>query len=316
MVNADHDRSVQRQGQRPLSRHERYVYTYNLVAASTPLQFLISVEPASSKPTHGRYIFRLAFRANGIERSLGEPVELRMAVNPKQLNFVIFVFPGKTTLPTGGLWSLRVWLRVNGIDHRLFGEDELWVGKDLDFDAIADASFARLKNVDTREQMYHGFVGKALVNFIVRWQRTNHGSYKYSLDYEAGGVSATLFADLELRFDGDPRTVTFLIYTVPISSLPAGASHRLRVWLRSLVQLTSDPSTQYALPFNDSYIYQRIWKSDSFKVGARLDFESLGGKMIMAFPAVGGPETIVSVASRSPSTGGNHDKSKRSFYNQ
>ena len=78
------------------------------------------------------------------------------------------MFPGKVSVPAGCLWSLRVWLRVNGIDHRLFGEDDLWVAKDPDFNAIGDASFARLRNLDGGEQVYHGYVGKALVTFTVR----------------------------------------------------------------------------------------------------------------------------------------------------
>jgi hypothetical protein len=129
--------------------------------------------------------------------------------------------------------------------------------------------------------------------------------------YEASGVGDTLFEDFRLRLDGDPRAVTFLILyalffyikiqwfsstarsTTPTTSMPAGASHKLRVWIRSLVPLTSvDPSTSYVLPFNDSYIYQRIWKCDSFKIGGRLEFESLGSKMTMGFSS-GMPETIV-----------------------
>lgn len=78
------------------------------------------------------------------------------------------MLPGKSSIPSGSLWSCRVWLRVNGIDHRLFGEDDLWVGKDLDFNTIGEASFARLKSVDAKAQLYHGFVGRALVTFIVR----------------------------------------------------------------------------------------------------------------------------------------------------
>ena len=75
--------------------------------------------------------------------------------------------------------------------------------------------------------------------------------------------------------------------------MPIGASHKLRVWLRSLVPLSQvDPSTSYVLPFNDSYIYQRIWKNDSFKIGGRLEFETLGSKMTMGFSS-GMPETVV-----------------------
>jgi len=196
-------------------------------------------------------------------------------------------------VPAGCLWSLRVWLRVNSVDHRLFGEDELWVAKDPDFNAIGDASFARLRNLDGGEQVYHGYVGKALVTFTIRWECISNKLYKYSLMYEASGVGDILFEDFRLRLDGDPRALTFLIFTTPTVSMPAGASHKLCVWIRSLVPLGSaDPSTSYVLPFNDSYIYQRIWKCDSFKIGGRLEFETLGSKMTMGFSS-GMPETIV-----------------------
>lgn len=79
------------------------------------------------------------------------------------------MFPGKAGLPAGSLWSVRVWLRVSNVDHRLFGEDDLWVAKDPDFNSIGDASFARLRTLDSKEQIYHGYVGKALVTFNVRY---------------------------------------------------------------------------------------------------------------------------------------------------
>ena len=81
-------------------------------------------------------------------------------------------FPGKQSYPTGCLWSLRIWLRVNGVDHRIFGEDELWVGRDPDFNSIAEASFARLKAAEGDRQLYNAYVGKALVTFVVKYART------------------------------------------------------------------------------------------------------------------------------------------------
>ncbi len=81
-------------------------------------------------------------------------------------------FPGKPSYPAGCLWSLRVWLRVNGVDHRIFGEDELWVGRDPDFNSIAEASFARLKAAEGDKQLYNAYVGKALVTFVVKYART------------------------------------------------------------------------------------------------------------------------------------------------
>ncbi|KAJ7827656.1 hypothetical protein B0H14DRAFT_2814010 [Mycena olivaceomarginata] len=62
-------------------------------------------------------------------------------------------------------------------------------------------------------------------------------------------------------------------------SVPAGASHRLRVWLKT----RRDDLGAGAL--DDSYVYQRVWKSDAFKIGARLDFEALGPRIVMGSPA-------------------------------
>ena len=79
------------------------------------------------------------------------------------------MFPGKGGVPVGCLWSFRVWLRMNNVDHRLFGEDDLWVAKDSDFNAINDASFARLRNLDGGEQVYHAHLNRALVTFTIRY---------------------------------------------------------------------------------------------------------------------------------------------------
>jgi len=214
-------------------------------------------------------------------------------VDPRKLEFVVFVFPGKTTIPAGCLYSYRVWLRVNFVDHRIFGDDELWVGKDPDFSSIVDASFARLKSADGNSQLYDGVVGRARVQFIARWTHIAEGLYKYSLDYESAGVGGTLVEDFRLTIHGDPRSVSFLIYTVPMNSMPAGASHRIRVWLKTFLPFPSnenDHSSNISLPFNDSYVYQRIWKSDSLKLGARLDFFTLGSKMVMGY-SNGPPKT-------------------------
>ena len=106
------------------------------------------------------------------------------------------MFPGKGGVPAGCLWCLRVWLRVNGVDHRLFGEDELWVAKDPDFNTIGDASFARLRNLDGGEQVYHGYVGKALVTFTIRYV-----VYYYSfLLLRAPGIQRHLFFSLNFFF--------------------------------------------------------------------------------------------------------------------
>ncbi len=127
----------------------------------------------------------LSLKVNKISRSLGEPVTLKLNVDPRQLNFTVLcvsyltpgqrvlmplhsLVPGKTSLPVGTLFSYRVWLRVNEFCHRLFGEDDLWIGKDPDFSCIADLSMARLRRVLASSQVYDAAVGRAKVQFIIR----------------------------------------------------------------------------------------------------------------------------------------------------
>ncbi|KAJ7681220.1 hypothetical protein B0H17DRAFT_1161173 [Mycena rosella] len=271
-----------------------------MLATGAPLNFYISVEPSNGKPTPGKYTLRLSLKVNDVERPICEPVSLRLSVDPRTLDFAVFLFPGKkNVVPAGSLYSMRVWLRVNGVDHRIFGEDELWVGKDLDFETVADMATARLRSVTQDEQVYEGIVGRARVRFTVRWHHIGDRLYKYTLEYDASGVGVTLIDDLRLIVDGDPRRLTFLIYTVPMRSVPVGASHRLRVWLKSLLPAVPSAADSVANLLQHEVVYQRLWKSDAFKLGARLDFEALGPRLIMGASACV-PQTVVMETQRAP----------------
>ena len=78
------------------------------------------------------------------------------------------MFPTKSSLPEGCLYSLRVGLHANDVDHRLFSEDSLWVGRDPDFYSIKDAMFARLRNTTPDSQMYRIVLGRELIDLIIR----------------------------------------------------------------------------------------------------------------------------------------------------
>jgi len=271
---------------------EKYLYSYVLSANRAELEFLVTVQPAASSPDC--YDFSLALKVDGVGRAIGEPVALRLAVNPDGLHFSVFVFPPKASLPEGCLHSLRVWLSINGIDHRLFAEDELWVARDPNFSTIENASFTHsvTQSSDPNLRIYQGVVGRAHVNFLVRWTLLHENAYQLSLEYEAGGVGRILFDDICLCVDCDISTISFVIYTIPMASTPEGASHRLRFWIctpiASSARLSSDGTS--------SYTCQRLWKSDAFKIGALLDFESLGTSMVMGQPRPGriNPQVISS----------------------
>ncbi|KAN0097053.1 hypothetical protein V8E55_001499 [Tylopilus felleus] len=273
---------------------ETFTYAYNLVANDTQLHIFILVESEPDRPGH--YTFSLSMRIGDVECALSTPVTMKLSIDPRQLDFVVFVFPPRRCLPTGCLYYLRVWLRTGGIDHRLFADKDIWFGKDPDFRAIADASFAYLRNATQDMSIYQGMVGHAHVSFIFRWTLIEPGTYALSFDYEAGGAGRTLFENCHLRLYCEPQSVSFLIYTIPVPSSPTGASHRLRVWLRmpqpKSPPLPLEPSVSHLNGTPHTYLYQRLWKSDDFKIGARLSFESVGSKIILATPCGGGGTSL------------------------
>jgi len=269
---------------------ERIIYTYHLNACSVHLQIIIAVE--SVDPHSGQHTFTLSVKAGGIERTLCDPVVLKLSSGPRQLDFAAFVFPPKTSLPADCLFCLRVWLRTGQVDHRLFADNELWIGKNPDFRTISDAYFAQVTDGAPFRLVYQGLVGKALVKFTIRWDLTDGNLYKITLEYEAGGAGRILLDDYDIRLDEDcnPHTIAFVIYSVPVKSTPPNASHRLRLWIRTPVTPTSPSSSAGSLPNpNPSYIYQRLWKSDEFKLGSELNFGALSSKVVMGVHDARGP---------------------------
>lgn len=260
-----------------MDSQETVVYTYNLHPECAPLQFSVLVEPEADQPNH--YTLSLSMKVGYVERALCAPVTLRLSIDPRRLDFSVFIFPPRTSLPAGCLYHLRVWLQTAGIDHRIFSDNDLWVGRDPDFRSVGDATFAVLRNATQDMLIYQGIVGRAHVSFIIRWKLVEVGLYSLSLEYEAGGAGRTLFEDYYMRLECEPQIVTFLIYAIPVTSTPHGASHRLRFWLRT--PFVSHSPASSATSQSESYIYQRIWKSDDFKIGAGLNFEALGSRLVM-----------------------------------
>jgi len=245
--------------------------------------------------THSdEYAFALSVKAGGVERTVCDPVILKLFTHgPSQLEFAAFVFPPKASLPSGCLYCLRVWLRTGHVDHRLFANDELWIGKNPDFRTIPNSCFAQLTSRAPCMLVYQGLAGKALVNFVIRWNLIDGDLYNISLEYETGGVGRLLFDNCHVHLDKDcdPQTIAFVIYSVPIMSTPPNASHRLRLWIRTPALPQSPSSSANSLP-DQSFIYQRLWKSDSFKLGSELNFGVLSSKLVMGVPDARGPQLV------------------------
>jgi hypothetical protein len=152
----------------PTLRRETYLHSYDLKIGAVPAQFLILVEPSISGSNPGKCRFHLSLRINGITRTICEPVDMHVRVDPKWIEFVVFIFPGKACIPVECLYSFRVWLRCAGVEHRLFAGEDLWVGRDQPFDTVEGASFARLQAVGNNFQTYQSILGRAAVTFNIR----------------------------------------------------------------------------------------------------------------------------------------------------
>ena len=119
--------------------------------------------------------------------------------------------------------------------------------------------------------------------------------YSLTLEYEAGGVGKALLENMIVRLDFPPSELSCHIYTIPLNSRPAGATHRLRVWLRSPSPFTVEED------LHSSYTYQRIWSTDEFRVGGYLDFMDIDPKrVIVATPVERPPLRICTTESHRP----------------
>lgn len=241
------------------------------------MQFLIAIVPAIGKP--GYYTFSLSLRVGGLHRSICEPVTLKLTFDPHQLDFSVFLFPPKHSLPRKCLYSLRVWLRHRSVDQRIFADDALWVGTNPNFAEIPDATAGMAWHQAPDRQVYRCIIGRAEVAFILRWEMLKEYVYSLTLEYEAGGVGKPLLEGMVVRLDFPPRDLGCYIYTIPVDSRPAGATHRVRAWLRSPSPFNSEGDSY------GSYVYQRIWSTDEFRIGGFLDFMDIDPKrVIMAAP--------------------------------
>ncbi|KAI9513291.1 hypothetical protein F5148DRAFT_1157495 [Russula earlei] len=264
----------------------KVVHTYTLNVCDVDIRLSITIEPVGELSRE--HTFFLTLKAGPVERPISEPATLSLSVDPRTLEFVVFAYPPRACLPQGCLYSLRVWLRSGDIDHRLFSEDALWIGKDPDFNSIQDAVVARLRHATSHMLLYKIAVGRTLMDFILRWRKIFERVYSLSLEYDGCGVGRILFNDFVLGLDCPPDDLDFVIYTIPVSSTPQGATHRIRLWLRVPAQ-TESTSSPTGNMFSTKFIYQRIWGTDSFKVGNSLDFTALGPKLIVGVPNGDGP---------------------------
>ena len=103
---------------------------------------------------------------------LSSPFPVSLGIMELTAKLTFSLFPPKHSLPKKCLYSLRVWLRHQNIDQRIFADDALWVGTNPNFAAIPGASIATNWYQAPERQLYKCLVGRAEVFFILRWVLT------------------------------------------------------------------------------------------------------------------------------------------------
>lgn len=117
----------------------------------------------------------------------------------------------------------------------------------------------------------------------LRWERRKESVYALTFEYEAGGVGKALLENMIVRLDFPPKELSCHIYTIPLLSKPAGATHRVRVWLKSPSPFSLEED------LHPSYTYQRIWSTDDLRLGGYLDFSDIDPKRVIVAAAVERP---------------------------
>lgn len=246
---------------------QKVVHTYNATVSGFVIQFLITVE--QSPTVEEESMLTLTYKSGGIERPLCGKEHMRLAIDPQTLRFHIFVFP-KPSLPADCLYCVRVWLEAQGVQHRIFSDENLWVGKDPPFSSIQHVALTRQDQPSIPfslrpdpgviRKAFKGYVGRASCDFIVIMKNLDPlGSvWGVSVEYQAGGISRLVFEQTKFRLHCRVDDIKFIIYTVPIDSSIPYSNHRIRVWVKGM-----------------DGICQRLFKSDEFRVGAELAFEPL-----------------------------------------
>ena len=119
--------------------------------------------------------------------------------------------------------------------------------------------------------------------------------YSLTFEYEAGGVGKALLENMIVRLDFPPNELSCHIYTIPLVSRPIGATHRVRIWLKSPAPFGLEDDLSL------SYTYQRIWSTDEFRVGGYLDFMDIDPKrVILATPVERPPLRVLTTESFLP----------------
>src|ERR1700691_5411965 len=249
---------------------ERIIYTYHLNPCSVHLQIIIAyvsiatlsgcsfhhlsfiifirVEPVD--PHSGQYMFTLSVKAGGLERTLCDPVVMKLFTGPHQLDFAalcvaivgkgrlaIILTKNPVSFPRKLVFRLTVYFACGSgfalvtqttvssrkmsfglAKTRTSGLSEMLI---LPSSQVAHISCFSIK--DSLEKpwsnlslgllrQYHD-EKSGLLKRAPRWNVTDGNLYKITLEYEAGGVGRILLDDCHIRLDEgcDPQTIAFVL---------------------------------------------------------------------------------------------------------
>ncbi|CAE6456334.1 unnamed protein product [Rhizoctonia solani] len=120
-----------------LSHASSLFHTYHGSVGSASLVYTVCIDRVPYAPTQDEYLITLRYTAGGITRELCGNTRVRLNCSLDNISFIIYSIR-QNSEPKKGRHKFRLWIRsaLGGICQRLWAGDDMWMGKELEFETV------------------------------------------------------------------------------------------------------------------------------------------------------------------------------------
>ncbi|KAH7343988.1 hypothetical protein B0J17DRAFT_644903 [Rhizoctonia solani] len=113
-------------------------HTYHGTVGAASLVYTVCIDRVPYAPSQDEYLITLRYTAGGITRELCGNIRVRLSCGLDNISFIIYSIR-QNSEPKKGRHKFRFWIRsaVGGICQRLWAGDDMWMGKELEFESRA-----------------------------------------------------------------------------------------------------------------------------------------------------------------------------------
>ncbi|CEL59360.1 hypothetical protein RSOLAG1IB_03293 [Rhizoctonia solani AG-1 IB] len=112
-------------------------HTYHGSVGAASMVYTVCIDRVPYAPAQDEYLIALRYSAGGITRELCSNIRLRLSCGLDNISFIIYSVR-QNSEPKKGRHKFRLWIRsaTGGICQRLWAGEDLWMGKDLEFQMV------------------------------------------------------------------------------------------------------------------------------------------------------------------------------------